>query len=181
MTLADKIVLLNAGPAVQRDGSVAQIGAPLDLYHRPVNLFVAGFIGSPRMNLLTGKISSATRERAEIVLPDGTRATARVDAHLANPGDRATLGIRPEHVQRADQPGSPGVTRLTASHVEHVGGESYLYLEGAALGCSGEGALVTMRESGDTTAHAGDPVDLALPESDCHLFDAAGKAFRRLP
>ena len=180
MTLADKIVLLNAGPSVQRDGSIAQIGAPLDLYHRPVNLFVAGFIGSPRMNLLTGKIATATRERAEIVLPDGTRVAARVDAQRAQRGETATLGIRPEHVRRADQPGGAGVTRLTASHVEHVGGESYLYLEGAALGCSGEGALVTMREGGDTTAHAGDHVDLALPEADCHLFDAAGNAFMRV-
>ena len=50
MTLADKIVLLNSGDAMQKEGSVAQIGKPLDLYHRPANLFVAGFIGSPKMN-----------------------------------------------------------------------------------------------------------------------------------
>ena len=179
MTLADKIVLLNAGPAVEQNGSIAQIGVPLELYHRPANLFVAGFIGSPRMNLLTGKISNASRERAEILLPDGTRATARVDAHRANRGDSVTLGIRPEHVRRATLDDAPGVAALTASHVEHVGGESYLYLQGAALGCSDENALVTMREGGDTTVHAGDPVDLAFPEADCHLFDANGHAFAR--
>ena len=60
MTLADRIVLLNAGEAVARDGSVAQFGAPLELYHRPVNKFVAGFIGSPKMNFVEGQLIAAT-------------------------------------------------------------------------------------------------------------------------
>ncbi len=179
MTLADKIVLLNAGPAVERDGSIAQIGAPLDLYHHPANLFVAGFIGSPRMNLLVGKIAGASHERAEILLPDGTRATALVDAHLANPGDRATLGIRPEHIRQGGEPTRPGTISLTARHVEHIGESSYLYLEGAALGCSGEEALLTVREDGDTQAHRGDRLALILPEEHCHLFDSSGRAFPR--
>ena len=180
MTLADKIVLLNAGPSVERDGSVAQIGPPMELYHKPANLFVAGFIGSPRMNLLTGKIASASREHAELRLPDGTRAVARVDAHLANPGDRAILGIRPEHVRPGGEPDRAGVITLTASHVEHIGESSYLYLEGAALGCSGEDALLTVREDGDTASRSGDRLSVTLPEEHCHLFGSDGQAFARL-
>ena len=179
MTLADKIVLLNTGPAVDRDGSVAQIGAPMELYYRPANLFVAGFIGSPRMNLLTGKIASASRERAEILLPDGNRAVARVDAHLANSGDRAILGIRPEHVRQGGHSNSSGVVTLTASHVEHIGESSYLYMEGAALGCSGEDALLTVREDGNTQVRRGDRLALTLPEEHCHVFDTNGRAFPR--
>ena len=181
MTLADKIVLLNAGGAVDRDGSIAQVGPPLELYHRPANLFVAAFIGSPRMNLLTGKIVDGSRHRAEIVLPDGTRLGAHVDAHLANAGDHATLGIRPEHVRQGGALDRAGSITLTASHVEHIGESSYLYLEGKALGCSGEGALLTAREDGDTQSRRGDRLSLTLPEEHCHLFDKSGQAFPRPP
>src|SRR6202012_2824451 len=62
MTLADKIVLLHAGADTQRFGSIAQVGAPLDLYHRPRSKFVAGFIGSPRMNFIAGEVESADAE-----------------------------------------------------------------------------------------------------------------------
>ena len=179
MTLADRIVLLNAGGSINREGSIAQIGPPMDLYHRPANLFVAGFIGSPRMNLLTGKIADVTRERAHVELPGGTRVAALVDAQLANPGDRATLGIRPEHVRLGGEPGSTGVIVLTASHVEHIGESSYVYLEGAALGCSGEGAFVTVREDGDTPIRRGERLAVTFPDEHCHLFDSAGKAFPR--
>ena len=179
MTLADKIVLLHTGAVIERHGSIAQIGAPLELYHRPVNLFVAGFIGSPKMNLLGGTIAEADAGRAVIRLLDGSRVTARVDAHLAVPGQSATLGIRPEHVRRSGQAGEPGVLTLTASHVEHVGDSSYLYLEGPALAVGAEAAPLTVREDANTTVHAGNRVTISLPPEHCHLFDAAGNAFPR--
>ena len=69
MTLADKILLLNTGDAVTREGSVAQVGTPLELYHKPRNLFVAGFIGSPKMNFLHGKLISANSEMAFSLFP----------------------------------------------------------------------------------------------------------------
>ncbi|KQT55381.1 MULTISPECIES: ABC transporter ATP-binding protein [unclassified Aureimonas] len=91
MTLADKIVVLNGG-------RIEQIGRPIDLYNRPDNIFVAGFIGSPKMNFLTGPLAE--------------RASA------------ATIGIRPEHL-RIDPAGEwAGVVR----HVEHLGSDSYLYV-----------------------------------------------------
>jgi ABC-type sugar transport system ATPase subunit len=135
------------------------------------------------MNLLTGKIVGASRERAEVALPDGTRVAARVDAHLANAGDRATLGIRPEHVvvhdPRDAMPNEVGAVTLEASHVEHVGGASFVYLQGAALGCSGQDALLTVREDGETLVRSGDRLTVILPEAECHLFGADGKAFKR--
>ncbi len=175
MTLADKIVLLHTGAAIERHGSIAQVGAPLELYHRPVNLFVAGFIGSPKMNLLAGTIAEAAQTHATLRLPDGTRIAARVDAHLAIRGQPATIGIRPEHLRHANQ-GEPGALTLTATHVEHVGDSSYVYLEGPALTPD---TPLTMREAAATTLHARDRVTVILPPEHCHLFDEAGNAFPR--
>ncbi len=80
MTLADKIVLLNAGEAVLEEGSIAQIGPPLELYHHPVNRFVAGFIGSPKMNFLPGRLTRIEPASATMTLPNGSAVRAAVDA-----------------------------------------------------------------------------------------------------
>ncbi len=170
MTLADKIVLLNSGEAMTRDGSVAQVGKPLDLYHRPANLFVAGFIGSPRMNILKGVVAAASGERAEVAFRDGSRAEALVDAGAATVGDAVSLGIRPEHAAIGAGEGVAG----TASHVEHLGEASYVYLESPALD-----GLLTVRQEGDTPARAGQDFAVTLPPQHCHLFDVAGRAFPR--
>ena len=176
MTLADKIVLLNAGEAMQRDGSIAQVGPPLDLYHRPANLFVAGFIGSPKMNVMPGTLTRATRERAEVTLRDGTRVAARVDATSLPANAAVTLGVRPEHVVLADGAG-PGRVVGVASHVEQLGDASYLYLESPTR----EG-FVIVRQEGDTATDAGDTVAVTVPESHCHLFGPDGRAVpRHLP
>jgi multiple sugar transport system ATP-binding protein len=171
MTLADKIVLLNAGAAMQADGSVAQIGKPLDLYHRPANLFVAGFIGSPKMNVMPAKITTAGADRAEVTLRDGTRVTAMVDARLGNPGDTVTLGIRPEHTSTV---AAAGMLRGTASHVEQLGEASYIYLEGPAVD-----GFIIVRQEGDTSVEPGQEVSVLLPPQHCHLFDGHGRAFPR--
>ena len=175
MTLADKIVLLNSGDAMQREGSVAQIGKPLDLYHRPANLFVAGFIGSPKMNLLPATITATGTDRADVTLGDGTRLAALVDARAAKPGDKVTLGVRPEHLGFGR--GLEGAFRIEgrASHVEQLGEASYLYLEVPAVD-----GFVTVRQEGDTSVGSGETVSTFLPEQHCHLFDAAGRAFPRL-
>ena len=171
MTLADKIVLLNTGAAMQADGSVAQIGKPLDLYHRPANLFVAGFIGSPKMNFMPATVTAANADRAEATLRDGTRAAALVDARAAKPGDAVTLGIRPEHTVAG---GSDATLCGVASHIEQLGEASYLYLESAATD-----AFVIVREGGDTSVIPGEAVAVAFPPQHCHLFDARGRAFPR--
>ncbi|MEN3147967.1 sn-glycerol-3-phosphate ABC transporter ATP-binding protein UgpC [Neorhizobium sp. IRAMC:178] len=85
MTMADRIVVMNGGV-------IEQVGSPLDLYDRPANLFVAGFIGSPSMNILTGRL-----ENGSFVLADGTAVPA---ANLASFGNRSIqLGVRPEHLR----------------------------------------------------------------------------------
>ena len=175
MTLADRIVLLNAGEAMQRDGSVAQVGRPLDLYHRPANLFVAGFIGSPRMNILPGTLAAATPERAEVILRDGSPAGALVDATGLPAGASVSLGIRPEHVDLARE-GGTGSVKGRASHVERLGEASYLYLEWPS-----RDGFLTVRQEGDTATSPGDAVSVRLPERHCHLFGPDGRAVPRHP
>ena len=91
MTLADKIVVLNGG-------TVEQYGSPLELYHHPQNLFVAGFIGSPKMNFLDGEVQSIANNAVTVSLPSGEQVVADIEADSISPGDKVTLGLRPEHL-----------------------------------------------------------------------------------
>ncbi len=171
MTLADKIVLLNAGEPVQREGSVAQVGAPLQLYHHPVNKFVAGFIGSPKMNFIAARLQNATAQRATARIAD-VECHADVDARSLPANAEITLGVRPEHVQVAATPGPNIVTGLVA-FLEQLGEASYLYVR-----LSG-GELVTVRESGQTSSSVGNPIHLYFPSNCLHLFDANEVATKR--
>ncbi|OHC52897.1 ABC transporter ATP-binding protein [Tabrizicola sp.] len=112
MTLADKIVVL-------RDGLVEQIGAPLEIYRRPANTFVAGFIGSPKMNLLKARVVAIEAGRARVDAA-GLLCDVTVD-HLPAVGAEVTLGIRPEHL--AAGPGAS--VQVQAS--ERLGGVTYAY------------------------------------------------------
>ncbi len=163
MTMADKIVVLQAG-------RVEQVGSPLDLYHHPANLFVAGFIGSPRMNLLPARVVGADGAGVAVELPAGGRVAVPVGAGAARPGDAVTLGIRPEAL-RPDPGGAlSGEVRL----VERLGGLTLLHV---ALG-GGEAAPVQIEGSDATRAHQ--PVRLAFDPAACHLFDGAGLSLARL-
>ena len=113
MTLADKIVVLRAGV-------IEQTGAPLTLYDDPDNLFVAGFIGSPKMNFLSGKIDGNT-----VRLPEFGNQSIPLRA-LINPpssGSDVTVGIRPELFKR----GGDAALELTIEIIEHLGGETFVY------------------------------------------------------
>jgi multiple sugar transport system ATP-binding protein len=171
MTLADKIVLLNAGDAVQRDGSVAQFGAPLDLYHHPVNKFVAGFIGSPKMNFVAARLQQATAQHASVRIGD-VQCRAEVDARALAVGSEITLGVRPEHVLIAAAPGDNVVTGLVA-FLEQLGEANYIYVRLAG------GELVTVRDAEQTSASIGSPIHLGLPPAALHLFDAGDIAAPR--
>jgi multiple sugar transport system ATP-binding protein len=166
MTLADKIVILNAG-------HIAQVGAPLDLYHSPDNLFVAGFIGSPQMNFVPCKIEEADDAGATVALSDGARVRVPVDASRAKKGDAATLGIRPEHirVRGGGEPTVSGEVQL----VEHLGEGSFVYLKTGVL----EHNLV-IKEEGDSAAQNGHSLGVVFPPESCHLFDAQEQAYPRL-
>ena len=171
MTLADRILLLNSGDAVARYGSVAQCGAPLELYHRPRNRFVAGFIGSPKMNFLPATLRSAGPASAELQLPTGERICAAVDARRLPAGAPVTLGLRPEHAE----PGTEGQHLVRELQwLERLGEATYLYLDS---GTPGQPWVV--KAPGPTTARPGQRVPILLPAGALHLFDADDQALPR--
>jgi ABC-type sugar transport system ATPase subunit len=122
MTMADTIVVL-------RGGQVEQVGSPMDLYHEPRNEFVAGFIGSPKMNFLPGKVVSAGDEGLTVMLEDFANAHITVPpARLkigAQPGEPIKLGVRPEHFTA----GVGGPLSVQIISAEALGNVSYLYAE----------------------------------------------------
>jgi multiple sugar transport system ATP-binding protein len=166
MTLADRI-------AVFSSGQVEQVGAPLELYQHPTNLFVAGFLGSPRMNFLPGKVRKGSRARMVVELQNGTNISAAVDAERLQGGEPVTVGIRPEHLQPVD--GGENTLRVVLRHAERTGDSTVLYAEPEA---APEGLVC--RIPGFFNASPGAPVALRANESDVHVFDGAGKALPRL-
>ncbi|KVE40180.1 ABC transporter ATP-binding protein [Burkholderia sp. BDU5] len=169
MTLADKIVLLHAGADAARDGSIAQIGTPLELYHHPNSRFVAGFIGSPRMNFVPAVVAARDVNRTTVTLASGEALTLPRDGTALRAGDEVTLGIRPEHLALADEPTPATLTRDVAL-VEHLGELSYVHLDEPG------GAPLVAKVPGDARLRAGDRVRLHAPAAACHLFTADGRA-----
>jgi multiple sugar transport system ATP-binding protein len=164
MTLADRIVVLQAG-------RIEQVGPPLELYEQPCNQFVAGFIGSPRMNFIEGTLVAVDTGAAVVSLLDGSRLRADVDASRARPGDKVTLGVRPEHLR----PGAgDNAIQATVTFVDRLGGTSVAYFDfpGAAMS-------LTAELPGHAPHRQGDRVTLVAPAATCYLFDGAGLAFRR--
>ena len=149
MTLADRIVVLDKG-------IVQQVGSPLDLYNRPANRFVAGFIGSPAMNFVAVQGQGGT-----VTLPGGGQLA------LARPGTIAELGIRPEHVALTNA--GAGQLPGTVSVVEQLGNTSYVYLDTPA------GQMIAEAAPG-VAAHPGDKVGLTLDPAHLHAFDSTGRA-----
>ena len=165
MTMADKIVVL-------RDGRVEQVGAPLDLYHRPDNLFVAGFIGSPAMNFFTGAVTDVADTGVTLHLGDIDGALV-VPLQAHNPlttGDAVTLGIRPEHLVLEGH--SDARLHGEVYAVERLGGETYLYL------ILDSGQEVTVHAAGDKEAHVGERRQIGLTLAASHLFGPDGQALR---
>jgi multiple sugar transport system ATP-binding protein len=164
MTLADRIVVLKAG-------RIEQIGAPLELYEHPCKLFVAGFIGSPRMNFIEATLRDAGPGAAVVELAGGERLRCAVDARRAAAGATVTLGIRPEHLQ----PGAgENMIHAKVSFVDRLGGSSFVYLDFPKAETS-----LTAELAGHARAHAGETMTLAAAASSCYLFDAEGLAFPR--
>ena len=159
MTMADKIVVLN-------QGTVAQAGPPMDLYHRPDNEFVATFIGSPKMNILPVVVA---REGVGSVRLAGPLGMTLVLADASLPEGPARMGVRPEHLK---------VVATEAAHftaevaiVERLGVETYLTV----------GSIeqpIVVRVEGDVTFRPGDRVPLAAEPAACHIFSADGRILR---
>jgi multiple sugar transport system ATP-binding protein len=166
MTLASRIVVL-------REGYVEQVGSPLVVYHHPRNTFVAGFIGSPKMNLLPGTLVGGSAEGATVRLAGGSQVRAAVDANGARAGSAVSLGVRPEHLVMGDADG--GVVAGEAIYSEHLGDHSLVYLR-----IAGSDALLTVQVPPDTHAQEGETLRIGLPADACHLFGEDHLSFRRL-
>ena len=179
MTLAQKIVLLHAGERIHSHGSVAQVGTPMDLYHRPSSRFVAEFIGSPRINVLEGVLRSAG---AEVALVDvaGHLLSVAVDATRLAAGAAVCVALRPEHVLlgcegsgAASSEPAAATMQARVEHVERLGDSSLLYLSLAA------GGTLTARIEGHADAAVGDTLAVRLRAAVMHLFDGDGLACPR--
>ena len=164
MTLATKIVVIN-------QGNIEQIGAPLDLYHRPANLFVAGFIGSPRMNLVKASVLHVDPAGITVATGNGREAVIAIAPGAAKAGDAVTLGVRPEHMIEG------GVSGLalsgTVDAVEHLGESSFIYLH------LDDGTDIIVRSPGDSPALPGTRRTASAPSEAIHVFDSSGKALPR--
>ena len=171
MTLADRILLLNTGDAVLRDGSVAQCGSPLELYHRPRTQFVAGFIGSPKMNFFQGTLMHADGDKAVVKLLTGEVLEAAVDARRLAHGASVMLGLRPEHTELGT-----AVQHLVRPVLwqERLGESTALYLDN---GVPGESWIV--KAPGNAHAAPGHRIAFGLPPTALHLFDDKGLALTR--
>lgn len=150
--MADKI-------AVLRLGEVEQFGAPLDLYNNPRNLFVAGFIGSPKMNFITGQVDGS--DRTVLHLDTGETMHLPQAGFRQQVGEPVTLGIRPNHLRASDD----GPVKVVVKSVEQLGGESYVY------GHTTKGAPITLHAQGQTAIDFGDTVHVGAPLDEIHLFD----------
>jgi ABC-type sugar transport system ATPase subunit len=163
MTMADRIVVLRAG-------RVEQVGTPLELYNRPANRFVAGFIGSPQMNFLSASIVETCGERVLVRLAaaagDGSGTALRVHGS-ANAGvdSRVLIGIRPEHILLNGSDAPSLELSATVDRVEQLGSASFLYC--AIPG----GEHVTVHAPGQVEYAIGGRVHLTLPLAHTHVFE----------
>ena len=155
MTLADRLIVMNAGVA-------DQIGTPMDVYDQPSSVFVAGFIGSPAMNFLAGKVGTGGRD---VELVNG--GAARIVLPLAGPpavsaGTTVAVGLRPEHLQ----PAADGPLELEVELAEPLGADTLLHGRFSAQ------ELVTIRQDGHVLAQPGEKRRFSIDPARLHLFDS---------
>ncbi|MAM86400.1 maltose/maltodextrin ABC transporter ATP-binding protein MalK [Allohahella sp. A8] len=166
MTMADKIVALD-------QGCIAQIGKPLELYHYPATKFVAGFIGSPKMNFIPCTALDSDSQHVTINLPGGMSLKLAVNGSEVTTGERLTLGIRPEHFTSADE--AELVFNGMVTVVERLGYQTLVHLD-----VEGIDSVLTMRTSGGNPVQEGESLALGLSARQCHLFREDGNACHRL-
>ncbi|WP_348945877.1 sn-glycerol-3-phosphate ABC transporter ATP-binding protein UgpC [Chitinibacter sp. FCG-7] len=169
MTLGDKIVVMEGG-------HIQQAGTPLELYQQPANLFVATFIGSPKMNLLKGRVTSIDAGGVYITLAGGQEIRAMVDAANLQVNDEVTVGIRAEHLQEERLEGITDCEKFSGkvNLVEHLGEANYLYITLA------NGSDIVVRGDGERDVALGCSIEISAACQSFHVFNAAGQALRRL-
>ena len=163
MTLADKIVVLNAGV-------VQQVGSPIELYQRPANLFVAGFIGSPKMNFASVTVESVEAEHVTVAGKDLTTVTISARGAGLRVGDTVTLGIRPHDLTEQASGTIVGLVAL----VERLGNETIISLQ-----LPSEASWLVVLD-GDHNLRIGQSLSLGFEPARAVIFDANGVA-RHLP
>ncbi|MGZ0717227.1 ABC transporter ATP-binding protein [Pseudomonas palleroniana] len=164
MTLADKIVVLNGG-------HVEQVGSPRELYERPASRFVAGFLGSPKMNFLPARLQ-APGETSLVDAPVLGLTSLPFDSSNLATGALLTMGVRPEHISLKATEAAAGVV---VTGVEYLGSETYVHLE------TGQNEPLICRCEVSAGWQAGDRVELQLDIDNLHLFDGDGAALKRPP
>ncbi|RQW62528.1 ABC transporter ATP-binding protein [Vibrio viridaestus] len=162
MTLADKIVVLNAG-------RVEQIGAPLELYKNPNNLFVAGFIGSPKMNFISGVVALQSETELTINLGRSTRIILPTRYQNLQEGTPVTIGIRPEHLRLGND--KDFILDVTPQVVENLGGHSFLY----ALF---DDTSISIELRGYYSNDNCESIQICADLNDVYLFDDSGKSVK---
>ncbi|HEV7344504.1 MAG TPA: sn-glycerol-3-phosphate ABC transporter ATP-binding protein UgpC [Devosia sp.] len=162
MTLADTIVVL-------RDGIIEQVGRPLDLYDDPANQFVAGFIGSPRMNFLAATIVEKSGGALTVELQNHKNCRLVLPLTGGAIGDAVIMGVRPEHF------GLPGMGNadiaLDVDVAEHLGSTSYVYAS-----ADGESLVIEREES--RQEERSDRITVSVSAEKIYLFDSAGQRLR---
>ncbi|WP_286079800.1 MULTISPECIES: ABC transporter ATP-binding protein [Pseudomonas] len=164
MTLADKIVVLNGG-------HVEQVGSPRELYERPASRFVAGFLGSPRMNFLPARLH-APGETSLVDTPVLGMTTLPFDSSNLAADASLSLGVRPEHLSIKAAQGTAGIV---VTGVEYLGSETYVHLD------TGQDEPLICRCEVNAGWQAGDRVELQPDIDKIHLFDTDGLALKRHP
>lgn len=159
MTLADKIVVMHAG-------QIEQIGSPMELYNNPANLFVAGFIGSPKMNLIKARIAAIDATSVTVTSPDIAALVLPKADVAAALGDEVTVGIRPHHLTLGGRSDIMGRISL----VERLGNETIAALE------LGSGQQLIAAFPGDVTVSVGEALNLQTQAGHASLFLANGSA-----
>ncbi|WP_375752847.1 ABC transporter ATP-binding protein [Vibrio sp. HN007] len=154
MTMADKIVVL-------RDGRVEQVGTPLELYHKPENKFVAGFIGSPKMNFLPVTVACTSSENITVKLPDAQEIVVDFDGTTVSEGQKLELGVRPEHFFTGE--GGDINMEICVDVVEKLGGTTYVYGEL-------ESTPMTIEVDGDIPVKKGSQTKFSFNKDRVHLF-----------
>ncbi|ALN75443.1 MULTISPECIES: ABC transporter ATP-binding protein [unclassified Aureimonas] len=163
MTMADKIVVLSAG-------RIEQVGTPLDLYHHPRNLFVAGFIGSPKMNTMPARVAAVAGNGLRLRLASGAELLVPVDGRGVTVGEAVTLGVRPEHLHLSTEGELSGTTLVA----ERLGNMTVLHVDLT----DGGTAVVQLDGNNPTPAHAA--VRLSIDAAACHVFDGSEAALPHL-
>ncbi|MEH6451932.1 MAG: maltose/maltodextrin ABC transporter ATP-binding protein MalK [Psychromonas sp.] len=175
MTMADRIVVLEGG-------RIAQVGTPLELYHHPLNRFVAGFIGSPKMNFINAKVLELNSQGVIVQLHNDSHLTVQVEHDTLKVGDDVAVGIRPEHIDISvsAQCGDPSTRNAETSItgevqvLEQLGSETQIYVEAKEINSD---LIIRYFDVADVAL--GQEFIFKLPEHRCHLFKEDGTSCKR--